>query len=119
MHLVVASRIKLNSEARTVKLEPLPEESAQQLLIEHSEKADIAWQPGQAAQLAASCCHNALLLKIIGAMLAADRCSIEVRQLHAATCCALQSGRTMAVLRAFLTASVLSVRHFRPLLKAC
>ena len=119
MHLVVASRIKPNSETRTVKLEPLPRESAQQLLIEHSEKADITWQPGQAAQLAAACCHNALLLKIIGAMLAAERCSIEVRQLHAANHCALQPGKTMAVLRAFLAASVLSVTEFRPLFKAC
>ena len=82
VHLVVASRIKPNSETSSLELDPLPDDSAQQLLIAHNGRAAPNWQPGQAAHLSAACCNNALLLKIIGAMLAGRRCTIEVRCLQ-------------------------------------
>ena len=78
VHLVVASRINSISEMPAVQLPPLPIRSAEQLLMECSGKAAEAWQPGEAEKLAAACRNNALLLKIIGAMLARKRCNMKV-----------------------------------------
>jgi hypothetical protein len=81
VRLVVNSRMDLGGGlegADQIHLEALPASDARQLLMVHAGQ-EVRWEGGQAAQLVEICRGNALALTLVGGLLAARRCTPEVR----------------------------------------
>ena len=76
--LMVTSRIQ-PIFTDVLYLPPLDADSAVELLIRQWGKQPDALQPDGAGKLVRLCSCNALLLKVLGAMLKSGRCHLEVR----------------------------------------
>lgn len=88
---IITSRIKPVSK-HLLELPPLDADSAVSLLRQHSGARSHALQAEGAGKLVRLCGCNALLLQVLGAMIASGRCQLEVRsgvdhrQLHTPLC---------------------------------
>jgi hypothetical protein len=81
VRLVVNSRMELGGGlwgADQILLAALPAADAQELLRMHGGR-EVRWEEGQALQLVEMCGCNALALTLVGGLLAARRCTPEVR----------------------------------------